>query len=107
MKERIPAEEITTDILTPVALGDNGQGWGSRGAPHPTPQERVIPPARPRAKLFSIPTGTVIGRDVAPDLQGQTIGSQAGFEGPGREPNFPSREFRAPFPLALVCPSAN
>lgn len=48
MKEEILTEEIALDVLTPIALDHNRQGWASKVIPPPTTQEIFIPPAGPR-----------------------------------------------------------
>lgn len=63
MKGGTPAEEIATDTLMPVALGDNGQGWASQGAPLVTPPKKELShQLQPRLKLCSILSCTFFGK---------------------------------------------
>ena len=39
MKEKILAEEAAPDVLTPMALDNNRQGWASKVTRPPTPKK--------------------------------------------------------------------
>lgn len=46
MKEKILTEEAAPDVLTPVALENNRQGWASKKSPHLPPPSNIYPTSR-------------------------------------------------------------